>query len=297
MSERQIHGQKRQSDLASIETRRSDALVVIGVVFAGVLLLFFITAFYTTPNFTPDQRFIARFLLPLLFGSAAGLISGTALLKMRIGAAGATTVLSATSGLALVIMTYLLAPYWDRPGRSEVSIVPASTPQRGTPAATPTTGAQSTAQAALITTSTIAVGPLPAPTPAIEGAWTSSNAMLSISFNVLNGVIQDLAVSLQYGRSENCGEAPGYANVVVSGHSLGSLALADNGFDTTIRAVFAQVTSNHFNLRGKFQTSTVAIGELDFVPENQTKQDGSVPCLGERLGLTWTAAKSPTLAP
>ena len=76
------------------------------------------------------QRDILRVLTAVLFGALGATLTGSALLKVNAGNEAAKVTISATAGLALLLIAYLIPPYWNPPTPSKSNCV-ANPMQRG----------------------------------------------------------------------------------------------------------------------------------------------------------------------
>lgn len=88
-------------------------VLISALVFTSLLLIFMITAFFFTPNLTPDQRNMMHLIFSLLSGFSATFLGGSVLLKAEIGIGEKGKLgIAATSGIAVFIFVWLKAPYW-----------------------------------------------------------------------------------------------------------------------------------------------------------------------------------------
>jgi len=84
----------------------------VGVGLLAILVAFLIVVFFIRPQLTSDQRATVRFLSAILAGAAAStFLGGTAILTVRLRAP-ITVLFSATSGIAVFVLMYSVAPYW-----------------------------------------------------------------------------------------------------------------------------------------------------------------------------------------
>lgn len=91
-------------------------LLIVDVAFAALLLLVLILTLVLLPSPTPDQRDTLHILTAVLFGALGACLAGTAVLKVNLGiGTGAKFAISATAGIALLLIAYLIQPYWTPP--------------------------------------------------------------------------------------------------------------------------------------------------------------------------------------
>lgn len=91
-------------------------LLIVDVALAVLLLLVLIMTIFLLPSPTPDQRDTLRILTAILFGALGACLAGTAVLKVNLGVGtGAKFAISATAGIALLLIAYLIPPYWNPP--------------------------------------------------------------------------------------------------------------------------------------------------------------------------------------
>lgn len=94
-------------------------MFVAGLVFAALLILFFMIAFFRGRNLSSGQLQILRFLGALCTGFSAGLFTGTATFQAQGVFAGLTILASGTAGCA----GFMLVWFTWRPLPSNVSVV------------------------------------------------------------------------------------------------------------------------------------------------------------------------------
>ncbi len=98
-------------------------LLVTNVVLAVALVCLLVVALFLIPTPTPDQRDVLRILTAVLFGALGATLTGSALLKINSGNDMAKVSISATAGLALLLIAYLIPPYWNPPAPSKSDCV------------------------------------------------------------------------------------------------------------------------------------------------------------------------------
>ena len=123
---------------------------IIAICLVAVLLGFFISAYFKTPNPTIAQSDLVRHLYPLLAGFATSFISGGALLLIKVPLSSKLRLaLSASAGLAIFIFVYVSPPYWYQRepvasgGVSNPTATPANTSALTTASPPPTAISQS----------------------------------------------------------------------------------------------------------------------------------------------------------
>jgi hypothetical protein len=94
-------------------------LLIVDVVLAFLLVALLVVILLFIPSPTPDQRDIERILIAVLFGALGATLTGTAMLKFTVGGQGSKVAISATAGMALLLIAYLVPPYWNPPTPSK----------------------------------------------------------------------------------------------------------------------------------------------------------------------------------
>ncbi len=135
---------------------------IVATCLAVVLLDFFITAYFMTPNPTVAQSDLMRFLYPVLAGLIASLISGGVWLVFEIPLSReAKMTISASAGLAIFVLVYVKGPYWY-PG---VMPAPISSPSPTVAPVTSPSPIVARPTTAPVATATLKLPPSPAATP------------------------------------------------------------------------------------------------------------------------------------
>lgn len=105
-------------------------LRISNVALAGALILLLVFVLFLLPSPTPDQRDVLRVLTSVLFGFLGATLTGTALLRVSSSSKAVKMSISATAGMALLLIAYLVPPYWSPPEPSKTDCVQNPT-QRG----------------------------------------------------------------------------------------------------------------------------------------------------------------------
>jgi hypothetical protein len=80
--------------------------------FAGLLIVFLLVAFFTTPNLTEDRRWIVSLIFPLLAGFSTIFMGGAVLLQVSgTTHSGLKFSISAVAGVAVFIICYFNPPH------------------------------------------------------------------------------------------------------------------------------------------------------------------------------------------
>lgn len=88
-------------------------IIIIDVVIVFLLIAFLIFTVFALPNPTTAQASTVRILTAVLFGALGACLTGTAVLKYSASIGkGAKFAISAAAGFALLIIAYLIQPYW-----------------------------------------------------------------------------------------------------------------------------------------------------------------------------------------
>lgn len=91
-------------------------LIIVDAVIACALIALLVVVLFALPSPTPDQRDVLRVLTAILFGALGACLTGTAVLKVNLGKSrGTRFAISATAGMALLLIAYLVPPYWSPP--------------------------------------------------------------------------------------------------------------------------------------------------------------------------------------
>lgn len=103
-------------------------LLVVNAALVALIISVLLLTLFLLPSPTPDQRDTLRLLTSILFGALGACLTGTAMLKvsMTLGK-GAKVAISATAGLALLLIAYLIPPYWNPPAPTKDDCRPTPT--------------------------------------------------------------------------------------------------------------------------------------------------------------------------